>query len=81
MTHNSLQPIIVVIATVLPFFFVEASPATAFPGSSGGTFVKNWGVLWMVLVEWLYGSFLFVDLVIAVESLQAVETLAVVEIH
>ncbi|GJT22996.1 hypothetical protein Tco_0892933 [Tanacetum coccineum] len=34
----------VVIATVLPFFFAEASPATAFPGSSGvsriGSFVE-----------------------------------------
>ncbi|GJR09048.1 hypothetical protein Tco_0791700 [Tanacetum coccineum] len=29
---------LVVIATILPFFFAEASPATAFPGSSGGTF-------------------------------------------
>ncbi|GJX46740.1 hypothetical protein Tco_0271930 [Tanacetum coccineum] len=41
MTHNSLQ-LIKVIATVLPFFFAEASPATAFPGSSGGTFIKDW---------------------------------------
>ncbi|GKF00523.1 hypothetical protein Tco_0023873, partial [Tanacetum coccineum] len=29
---------LVVIATVIPFFFADASLATTFPGSSGGTF-------------------------------------------
>ncbi|GJX38666.1 retrovirus-related pol polyprotein from transposon TNT 1-94 [Tanacetum coccineum] len=66
MTHNSLQPIIVVIATVLPFFFVEASLAIAFPGSSGvsriGSFVEFSQQALIPLVVPKLGSYALEDL-------------------
>ncbi|GJW88684.1 hypothetical protein Tco_0164024 [Tanacetum coccineum] len=56
-----------VMATVLPFFFAEASLATAFPSSSGGSVYS----LLFPNLDLLALGYL------AVESLQAVETLAV----